>query len=55
MDMHRILTIFTLKNMDMDMGEHHDHPWNMEKAQNIYSSWTFGWSPTLIPIQLDPA
>jgi len=33
MDTHRILAIFILKNMNMDMDEHHEHPWKNEKPQ----------------------
>jgi hypothetical protein len=41
-------------DMDMGVGEHHDHLWNMEK-EKIYSTGTFGWSPTLVLTELDPA
>jgi hypothetical protein len=38
MDTHRILAIFILKNMNMDMDEHHEHPWKKEKPQKYTAS-----------------
>ncbi len=58
MDTHRILTIFILKNMNIDMDNGQAScimDTHGKITKKIYSTGTSGWSPTLVLTQLDPA